>query len=62
MQRLIERIGHLAPDDRDLLVLIAWEGFSNQDAAAVLGIPAGTVGSRLHRIRAALRHGETHDY
>lgn len=46
MQRLIDRIGQLAPEDRDLLVLIAWEGFSNQDAAAVLGIPARTVGSR----------------
>jgi RNA polymerase sigma factor (sigma-70 family) len=61
MQRLIDRVGQLAPDDRDLLVLIAWEGFSNREAAAVLGIPAGTVGSRLHRIRAALRQGETHD-
>lgn len=61
MQRLIDRIGQLAPEDRDLLVLIAWEGFSNQDAAAVLGIPAGTVGSRLHRIRAALRQGESYD-
>jgi RNA polymerase sigma factor (sigma-70 family) len=62
MQRLIDRIGKLVPEDRDLLVLIAWEGFSNRDAAAALGIPAGTVGSRLHRIRAALRKGETRDY
>jgi RNA polymerase sigma factor (sigma-70 family) len=61
MQRLSDRVGELPPEDRDLLVLIAWEGFSNRDAAAVLGIPAGTVGSRLHRIRSALRQGETHD-
>jgi RNA polymerase sigma factor (sigma-70 family) len=60
-QRLVDRIGQLAPDDRDLLVLIAWEGFSNRDAAAVLGLPVGTVGSRLHRIRAVLRQGESHD-
>jgi RNA polymerase sigma factor (sigma-70 family) len=61
VQRLMDQVGQLAPEDRDLLVLIAWEGFSNREAATVLGIPAGTVGSRLHRIRAALRQGETHD-
>jgi DNA-directed RNA polymerase specialized sigma24 family protein len=62
VQRLMDQVGQLAPEDRDLLVLIAWEGFSNRDAAAVLGIPAGTAGSRLHRIRAALRQGEPNDY
>jgi RNA polymerase sigma factor (sigma-70 family) len=46
MDGLVDRIGQLPAEDRDLLVLIAWEGFSNRDAAAVLGIPAGTVGSR----------------
>jgi anionic cell wall polymer biosynthesis LytR-Cps2A-Psr (LCP) family protein len=61
VQRLMDQVGQLAPEDRDLLVLIAWEGFSNRDAAAVLGIPAGTVGSRLHRIRAAWQQDRSSD-
>lgn len=32
----------------------AWEHMSSSEAAAVLGIPAGTVRSRLHRIRKEL--------
>lgn len=58
LQTLLAAVERLGPDDRDLLVLIAWEGFSNREAADALGIPAGTVGSRLHRIRTTLRQGE----
>ncbi|MEZ5226621.1 MAG: sigma-70 family RNA polymerase sigma factor [Acidimicrobiales bacterium] len=48
-------VAQLRPDDRDLVVLIAWEGFSHDEVASVLGIPTGTVRSRRHRIRAELR-------
>jgi RNA polymerase sigma factor (sigma-70 family) len=59
LQLLVEMVGRLPADDRDLLVLIAWEGMSSVEAAAVLGIPGGTVRSRMNRIRAELRAHET---
>jgi RNA polymerase sigma factor (sigma-70 family) len=45
----------LPPGDRDVLLLIAWEQLSYEDAARALGIPVGTVRSRLHRVRTGLR-------
>ncbi len=52
MSRAIDRL----PDDqREALLLVVLEGMSYQDAASVLGIPAGTLMSRLGRARAALR-------
>lgn len=53
-ERVVEAVIRLDPDDRDLLVLVAWEGMTSAEVAAVLGVPAGTVRSRLHRIRAGL--------
>jgi RNA polymerase sigma factor (sigma-70 family) len=50
-------VADLPPDDRDLLTLYAWEGCSYVDVAAALGIPVGTVRSRLHRIRQAITPG-----
>jgi RNA polymerase sigma-70 factor (ECF subfamily) len=49
-------IGELPPDFRDVLVLRDIEGLSYAEIAAVAGIPAGTVMSRLCRARALLRH------
>ncbi|MBB5119480.1 sigma factor [Streptomyces eurocidicus] len=44
------------PDvERELLLLIAWEQLSPTEAAAVVGVPAGTARSRLHRARTRLR-------
>lgn len=62
--RVVDAVATLDPDDRDLLVLIAWEQLTSREAAAVLGIPAGTVRSRLARIRnhiaKIVQQGETH--
>lgn len=55
LEQIIEAVDRLAPDDRDLLVLVAWRGCSQAEVAEVLAIPPGTVGSRLSRIRAVLR-------
>jgi RNA polymerase sigma-70 factor (ECF subfamily) len=41
---------------RAVLHLIAIEGFSYQEAAEALGVPTGTIMSRLSRARAALRN------
>jgi RNA polymerase sigma-70 factor (ECF subfamily) len=52
MSRAIDRL----PDDqREALLLVVLEGMSYQEAASILGIPAGTLMSRLGRARAALR-------
>jgi RNA polymerase sigma factor (sigma-70 family) len=52
---LLAALADLAPGDRDVVVLIAWEDLSYAETAQALGIPVGTVRSRLHRARAALR-------
>lgn len=58
VRRVLARAAELSPEDRDLLVLVAWEGMAHRDVADALGIPVGTVGSRLHRIRGFLREGD----
>ncbi len=58
-EALVEHVLELEPEDRDLLVLVAWERMSSREAAAVLGVPSGTVRSRLHRIRTLLAGGAT---
>lgn len=45
----------LPEEQREVLVLVAIEGMSYRDAAECLGIPVGTLMSRLGRARAALR-------
>jgi RNA polymerase sigma-70 factor, ECF subfamily len=44
----------LSESDREILLLIAWEGLSPTQAAAVLGVKAATVRVRLHRARRRL--------
>jgi RNA polymerase sigma-70 factor (ECF subfamily) len=54
--RLRKEIERLPPEQRSVLLLVAIEGQSYADAASALGIPVGTVMSRLSRARAALSH------
>jgi RNA polymerase sigma factor (sigma-70 family) len=58
-RRVLSAVSRLDPDDRDLLILVAWEGLSYRDAGDALGLPPGTVGSRLNRIRKHLQSGES---
>lgn len=52
----------LSSGDRDVLLLVAWAELAQDEVAAALGIPPGTVKSRLHRARRQLRaHLEAKD-
>jgi len=51
----LQAFGALAVDHRAVLLLVVVEGLSYQDAARALGVPVGTVMSRLSRARAAYR-------
>jgi RNA polymerase sigma factor (sigma-70 family) len=53
--RLIRGLGRLRPEQRMMLVLHYWEGVSYEEAAEFLDVPIGTVMSRLHRSRQALK-------
>ena len=48
-------LARLPEEDRELLMLVRWDGLSLRDAGEVLGVPEGTVSSRLHRARTKLR-------
>lgn len=54
-QQLAAALAGLAPGDRDVLLLVAIAELSHQEVALALGIPYGTVGSRLNRARTQLR-------
>ena len=53
--RLAGALASLSEGDRDVLLLTSWAGLAPAEVADALGIPAGTVRSRLHRVRKWLR-------
>jgi RNA polymerase sigma-70 factor (ECF subfamily) len=56
MARVLEKaLGRIDPDSRWLMLLSDVEGFTYEEIASMAGIPIGTVKSRLHRARMALR-------
>jgi RNA polymerase sigma-70 factor (ECF subfamily) len=52
---LAKALADLSRGEREVLLLVALGDLSNTDVAAALGIPYGTVASRLSRARAKLR-------
>jgi RNA polymerase sigma-70 factor (ECF subfamily) len=52
--RVARALAGLSERDRELLLLIAWEGLRVNEAAQALGIRAGTLAVRLHRARQRL--------
>ncbi|MFF4656464.1 RNA polymerase sigma factor [Streptomyces sp. NPDC001381] len=54
-QQLAGALAELSAGDRHVLLLVAWAEFTYQEVADALGIPLGTVRSRLNRARRKLR-------
>ncbi|HEY5050686.1 MAG TPA: RNA polymerase sigma factor [Acidothermaceae bacterium] len=55
MQRVLSALRTLKRADQDVVAMCDWEGRSYDEAAAALGVPVGTVRSRLSRARARLK-------
>jgi RNA polymerase sigma factor (sigma-70 family) len=52
---LAAALARLSQPQRDVLLLHAWAELDYEEIAVALGVPVGTVRSRLHRARAVLR-------
>lgn len=52
--RLLDALASLPERDRELLMLVAWEGLEPREIAQLLGVRPGTVAVRLHRARGRL--------
>ena len=57
---MLTALGELPREQREVVLLVGMEGMSYIEAAQVLGVPIGTVMSRLSRGREALRQLTTH--
>lgn len=55
LSELAAAIRKLPPRFREVLMLCGVEGFDYEEAAAILGVPVGTIRSRLSRARALLK-------
>jgi RNA polymerase sigma factor (sigma-70 family) len=58
LAELVALLDRLPASQRDVILACAWSGLSYEDAAITLGIPVGTVRSRLFRARARLEELE----
>jgi RNA polymerase sigma factor (sigma-70 family) len=54
LRLVLSQLDQLSRRDREVLVLTAWSGLGEAEMAAALGIPVGTVKSRLSRARRRL--------
>jgi RNA polymerase sigma factor (sigma-70 family) len=54
-RQLAAALAALPAAHRDTLLLVAWGDLTHQEAATALGVPAGTVRSRITRARGKLR-------
>uniref|UniRef100_A0AAU2VPE0 RNA polymerase sigma factor n=2 Tax=unclassified Streptomyces TaxID=2593676 RepID=A0AAU2VPE0_9ACTN len=54
-RELAAALSGLSARHRDVVLLVAWADLDYEEAAQALGVPVGTVRSRLHRARSRLR-------
>ncbi len=52
---LLKAMKDLREDERELLQLVIWDGFEPSQAAHLLGIPATTARTKLHKARVKIR-------
>jgi RNA polymerase sigma-70 factor (ECF subfamily) len=52
---ITDALNHLPPQHREVLVLISLEEVSYREAAEIIGVPIGTIMSRLSRARSTLQ-------
>lgn len=55
LSRVLREVARLPLPQREALLLVHGEGYSHKEAAHMLGIPEGTLSSRIGRARAALK-------
>lgn len=55
LRDLEQGLAQLSPEQREVLLLVCLEEMTYEQVSAVLGVPIGTVMSRLHRARERLR-------
>ncbi|WP_448710582.1 RNA polymerase sigma factor [Microbacterium profundi] len=55
VEHVRELVSCLSPLDREIIELVYWEGFTQEEVATILGKPSATIRSRLSRARAVLR-------
>ncbi|MFF1254931.1 RNA polymerase sigma factor [Pseudarthrobacter sp. NPDC058329] len=60
VRELLEGAAGLSAGERDVLLLCVMNGYSYEDTAAALGIPIGTVRSRVNRAKKKLRTAAPH--
>ena len=51
---VVRQLRRLAARDRDALLLVVWGELSYEEAAVALGVPIGTIRSRIARARSRL--------
>lgn len=54
MRQVLTAVRKLPRREQDVLALVVWEGLTYEDAALALGVPVGTIRSRLSRGRSGL--------
>lgn len=51
MSELLPLLAQMSANEQDVIALVLWSGLNYEEAAAALGVPVGTIKSRLSRAR-----------
>jgi len=61
MRHILADLQQLRREEQEVIALCDWDGLSAAEASVALGVPVGTVKSRLSRARAQLREAQRVD-